>query len=153
MKRHNRPLVAIAALLMAPTLSVASPAEDAKSVAALDTQYQDAVKRNDAETMDRIVHDDFVLVVGTGKTYTKADLLGDARSRSIAWEHQEEEAGTQKVRVWGDAAVVTAKLWVKGTDSGKTFDRKLWFSDTYVRTPTGWRYVFGQASLALPPTP
>ena len=62
-------------------------------------------------------------------------------------------AGTQKVRVWGDTAVVTALLWVKGTGSGKTFDRKLWFSDTYVRTPTGWRYVFGQASLALPSTP
>jgi hypothetical protein len=29
---------------------------------------------------------------------------------------------------------------------------KLWFSDTYVRTPTGWRYVFGQASLPLPKT-
>jgi hypothetical protein len=25
------------------------------------------------------------------------------------------------------------------------------FSDTYVRTPSGWRYVFGQASLPLPP--
>ena len=83
----------------------------------------------------------------------QADLLDQARSRSIAWERQEEVAGTQKVRVWGDTAVVTALLWVKGTGSGKTFDRKLWFSDTYVRTPTGWRYVFGQASLALPSTP
>jgi hypothetical protein len=36
---------------------------------------------------------------------------------------------------------------------GKPFDKTLWFSDTYVRTPTGWRYVFGQASLALPKTP
>ena len=47
---------------------------------------------------------------------------------------------------------MTALLWLKGTrDSGKTpFDYKLWFSDTYVRTPQGWRYAFGQASLALP---
>jgi hypothetical protein len=30
-------------------------------VAALDTQYQAAVKRNDAETMGRILADDFVL--------------------------------------------------------------------------------------------
>jgi hypothetical protein len=33
---------------------------------------------------------------------------------------------------------------------GEAFDRRLWFSDTYVRTPAGWRYVFGQASLSLP---
>jgi hypothetical protein len=26
----------------------------------------------------------------------------------------------------------------------------LWFSDTYVRTQRGWRYAFGQASIALP---
>jgi ketosteroid isomerase-like protein len=56
--------------------------------------------------------------------------------------------------VWGDTAVVTALLWVKGKGSdGKPFDRKLWFSDTYVRTPAGWRYVFGQASLPLPGEP
>ena len=63
-----------------------------------------------------------------------------------------EEPGTQKVRVFGDTAVVTALLWNKGTrDGGKTaFDYKLWFSDTYVRTPAGWRYVFGQASIPLP---
>jgi hypothetical protein len=36
---------------------------------------------------------------------------------------------------------------------GKSFDRKLWFSDTYVRTKAGWRYAFGQASLALPSEP
>ena len=52
--------------------------------------------------------------------------------------------------MWGDTAVVTAKLWEKGTDSGKAFDYTVWFSDTYVRTPQGWRYVFGQSSLPLP---
>jgi ketosteroid isomerase-like protein len=52
--------------------------------------------------------------------------------------------------VWGDTAVVTALLWTKGTADGKPFERELWFSDTYVRTKGGWRYVFGQASLPLP---
>lgn len=27
---------------------------------------------------------------------------------------------------------------------------KLWFSDTYIRTPAGWRYAFGQSSIPLP---
>ena len=43
-------------------------------------------------------------------------------------------------------------LWEKGTQDGKPFDYTLWFSDTYVRSPTGWRYVFGQASLPLAKT-
>ena len=125
--------------------------DDQKTVAELDTQYQAAVKKNDAATMDRLLADDFVLVTGSGKAYTKADLLNDARSGHVVYEHQEDTART--VRVWGNTAVVTAKLWEKGTDNGKPFDYTVWFSDTYVRTPTGWRYVFGQSSLPLPQAP
>jgi hypothetical protein len=75
-----------------------------------------------------------------------------ASSKSFVYEHQEDSH--QTVRVWGNTAVVTALLWAKGVAAdGKPFDKRLWFSDTYVRTPGGWRYVFGQASLPLPEVP
>jgi ketosteroid isomerase-like protein len=139
---------------IAPVAGHAAPADDAKkSVAGLDTQYQAAVKVNDAATMDRILADDFVLVTGRGQAFTKADLLKDARDKTTVYEHQEEEPGSQTVRVWGDTAVVTAMLWIKGTRAGTPIDYKLWFSDTYVRTRTGWKYAFGQASIALPKAP
>jgi ketosteroid isomerase-like protein len=138
-------------VMIGATSQAQASADDEKTVAALDTEYQAAVKKNDAATMDRILADDFVLVTGLGKTYTKADLLEEARSARVIYERQEDT--NQKVRVWGDTAVVTALLWAKGTDSGKAFDYKLWFSDTYLRTPSGWRYVFAQASTRLPNTP
>jgi ketosteroid isomerase-like protein len=130
----------------------ASSNEDVNTVAALDAKYQAAVKSNDAATMDQILADDFVLVTGRGKVSSKADLIESARKKEVTYERQDEEPGTQKVRVWGDTAVVTALLWIKAEQGGKPADYKLWFSDTYVRTPTGWRYVFGQASLPLPKT-
>jgi uncharacterized protein (TIGR02246 family) len=123
--------------------SSASTDDDRTTVAALDKEYQAAVKRNDADTMARILADDFVLVTGSGKTYTKADMLEDTR-RGDVYERNDED--TQAVRVWGDTAVVTAKLWEKYTSQGKSYDHKFWFSDTYVRTPAGWKYVFGQSS-------
>jgi len=138
------------AVLISMTDVNASSADDIKAVAALDTQYQNAVKENDAATMDRILAEDFALVTGRGKVYGKGELLKAAREKQVIYERQDEEAGSQKVRVWGDTAVVTAFLWVKTAQGGKPVDYKLWFSDTYVRTPTGWRYVFGQASLPLP---
>jgi ketosteroid isomerase-like protein len=130
----------------------ASPEEDAKAVAALDAKYQAAVKANDAPTMDQILADDFILVTGRGSVFSKADLIDSARKKEVTYERQDEEPGTQKVRVWGNTAVVTALLWIKSLQGGKPADYRLWFSDTYVRTPTGWRYVFGQASLPLPKT-
>jgi len=144
--------VALGVLLM-PGLAHASPEQDRAAVAALDTEYQAAVERNDAEAMARILHDDMILVVGRGTVYTREDILRSARERDIEYERQVEEEGTQTVRLYGDdTAVVTALLWLKGvTREGEAFDRRLWFSDTYVRTPDGWRYAFGQASLSLPP--
>lgn len=143
--------LAYCAFLLSAQAALASSADDAKAVARLDTQYQAAVKANDADTMARILADDFVLVIGSGKTFTKEDLLQSARNKDFIYEHQEDTE--QTVRVWRDTAVVTAKLWLKGTQNGKPFDRTVWFSDTYVRTPGGWRYVFGQSSLSLPKEP
>lgn len=146
-------LFAAVACVIPPGVASSTPEEDRATVAALDTQYQAAVKRNDAETMGRILADDFVLVVGNCTTYTRGDLLESARSGKTTYEKQDEDAGTQTVRLWGDTAVVTARLWIKGVNEGVAFDRRLWFSDTYVRTPSGWRYAFGQASLPLLASP
>ncbi|MFN7943807.1 MAG: nuclear transport factor 2 family protein [Blastocatellia bacterium] len=124
--------------------------DDAGVIAALDAEYQEAVKNNDAATMDRILADGMVLVTGNGTVYTKADLLREARQKTVSYECQEDTQ--QTVRVWGDTAVITALLRAKGIEQGEPFDYRVWFSDTYVRTASGWRYVFGQSSLRLPAT-
>jgi uncharacterized protein (TIGR02246 family) len=151
--QNARGAAAALTALLAAGAAYASPEEDRAAVAALDTEYQAAVERNDAETMAAILHPDMILVVGRGAVYTREDLLRSARERDIEYEHQVEDEGTQVVRLYGqDTAIVTARLWLKGvTREGEAFDRRLWFSDTYVRTPEGWRYAFGQASISLPP--
>ena len=140
--------VAGAALALGATTA---QADDRATVAALDVQYQAAVKANDAATMDRILHPQMILVVGSGTVITRDDLIAEARKQTIVYEIQDEAPGSQTVRLYGpDTAIVTAKLRLKYVAQGKPSDRTLWFSDTYVRTPDGWRYAFGQASLALP---
>lgn len=150
MKTTKLRIVLVGALAMLASVAARADSSDQDTVSALDAEYQAAVKINDADTMDRILANDFVVVTGSGKIYTKADLLNMARTKRVQYEHQEDTNKT--VRVWGDTAVVTALIWLKGVDQGKSFDWHVWFSDTYVRTPAGWRYVHGQASLPLPAT-
>jgi ketosteroid isomerase-like protein len=143
--------LALATVLIVPAATAKD--EPAAIVAALDTEYQAAVERNDWRAMDRILHPDFTLVLGNGKVYSRAELIESARDRHIEFEKQVEMPDTQTVRLFGtDTATVTALLWLKGTrkNDASTFEYKLWFSDTYVRTKDGWRYAFGQASLRLP---
>jgi ketosteroid isomerase-like protein len=128
----------------------ATSGDEREVIAKLDSEFQAAVKIKDAQTMERILDKDMILVLGNGTINTREELLQEARDKNVTYEHQEEDPGTQTVRIWGGTAVVTAKLWVKGVNKGRAFDRRLWFSDTYVRTPKGWRYAFGQASLHLP---
>jgi ketosteroid isomerase-like protein len=142
--------VAIMALATAAMSNMPTHDEQASAaVMALDIEYQAAVERNDATTMARILADDFVLVTGAGKRYSKADLISEARSGDTVYEVQ--RASERSAKAWGDTAVVTALLHAKGKSGGKAFEYRVWYSDIYVRFADGWRYVFGQSSLPLPP--
>lgn len=151
MDAARQALVAAMAFTLTAGAAPAQPQDERGVVAALDTAYQAAVERNDADAMAEILHEDMILVLGTGAVHTRDDLLRAAREEHIIYERQVEDPGTQTVRLYGeDTAIVTARLWLKGVRDGVQIDKRLWFSDTYVRTPQGWRYAFGQASLALP---
>ena len=142
-------IVVVTIALLCQTGIAMSAENDRAVVAALDTNYQAAIKRNDLGVVERTLGDDFVLVSGAGQVTTRDQLIAEVRKASVHYEQQDEVAGTQTVRVWGDTAVVTALLWLKGHDGDQTFDRKLWFSDVYVRTPAGWKYVLGQVGRVV----
>jgi ketosteroid isomerase-like protein len=126
---------------------------DRRAVARLDTEFQAAVKGNDADAIARILHENMVLVLGDGSVSSRGEQIQEARDQVISYERQDEDPGTQSVRISGDTAIVTARLWIKGLHGATAFDRRVWFSDTYVRTAAGWRYFFGQVSLPLPHPP
>jgi ketosteroid isomerase-like protein len=145
-------LFGLAGILASSNAGAAEEA-DRRTVARLDTEFQAAVKRNDADAIAHILHDDMVLVLGDGRVSSRGEQIQEARDKVISYERQDEDPGTQSVRVSGDTAIVTARLWIKGVRNGTAFDRRVWFSDTYVHTAAGWRYYFGQASLPLPHPP
>jgi len=150
-------LTAPALLMLAAAPGIAAVAEDPQGVVArMDVEYQAAVERNDWQAMDRILHPDFVLIVGDGTAYTRQQLIDSAKDRSIVYEAQREVPGSQVVRMYGkDTATVTALLILKGKRSKdqSAVDFRVWFTDTYVRTDKGWRYALGQAGTRLPPAP
>ena len=104
----TRTQAALAAGAMALTASAARAADDRATVAALDVAYQAAVKANDHAAMDRILHPQMILVVGSGAVATRDDLIAAAKNKTIAYEIQDEEPGSQTVRLYGaDTAIVT----------------------------------------------
>jgi hypothetical protein len=68
--------------------------------AGIPTRYQAAVRTHDVAIMDRILADDFVLVTGGGKVFSKSNLLEEARDTGMVYQRQEDSR--QAVRLWGN---------------------------------------------------
>lgn len=102
---HGLPLLlgAMAMVIGPSSAAAAKPAAgaDAAVIAALDTAYQAAVKRNDADAMAQILHPDFVLVLGDGTRVSRERLLAQTRAGTFVFDQQDEDAGTQQVLVLG----------------------------------------------------
>jgi ketosteroid isomerase-like protein len=145
-----RALLALLAGAITSASAMPSRAKDRDIVADLHAAYHAAARRNDAMTMGRILDERFVLVLGDGRKLHRSDLLDSADAGRIVYESHEDEADTLRVRVHGNTAVVTARVWLKGTKEGSPFDQRTWFSETYVRTAAGWRCAFAQGSLPVP---
>ena len=143
-------VLGLMSILPVAALADGCPA-DAAAVKALDTEYQAAVERSDAASMDRLLADDFTLVSSRGSVFHKSELLAEARNPGLKYVHQSDSQ--QTVRFFRDTAVITALLWIQGEDEGKAMDYSLWFSDVYVCTPGGWRYAFGQAGAPVQKAP
>ena len=114
----------------------------ANNVAALDTEFQAATAKKDVAAIDRLLPDDYILMSSKGEPETKAGLLAEARDLGTVYTRQDDSQ--QTVHIWGNTAVLTALLTAIGTQNGKPFEYHVWFSDVYVCTAQGWRYVFAQ---------
>ena len=100
--------------------------------------------KHDTVTISSIVSDDFQSWSLKGARRGKADLLRAVEKT----EESDTRVDDPLVRVYGDAAVYTARI----TDSGKrpngeTFTTKTCVTDIYVRHSGRWQLVASQESL------
>ncbi len=136
-------------LLTASTLlhAASAMATDISDLIATDQRMQRAFVDRDVAVLDEILTDDYVLVLASGAERRKAQILDAFASTETTWETN--ETGDWQVRVHGDTAIVVATLHQKGIDHGQSFDSKVKFSDTYIRTRGQWRNVHAHASKAV----
>jgi hypothetical protein len=103
------------------------------------------VKR-DAAMLGRILADDFTSVSNRGTSSTKSQELASLKDMTTSVTTCVN--ANMKVRVYGDAAVVTGLVTRSGTSKGVTYnDRQVLFTDTYVRRDGRWQCVASQGTV------
>jgi ketosteroid isomerase-like protein len=98
----------------------------------------------DASRIEALLTPDFTLTDADGVVTTRADDVENARTGGIRYTVFENH--DMKVRLHGDAAVVTGVTRVSGTAGATPFTANLQFTDTVVRQNGRWRVASSHIS-------
>lgn len=116
----------------------------AEEVTRRERELSAATVRKDIRAMREIVGDDFAGVESSGRVIDKATFINDIESGGD--DVQADVPEDMKVRVYGDVAVVTGKLTIKGVKRDGGYDLLLLFTDVWVRRGGRWQVVNYQAT-------
>lgn len=121
--------------------------DDAGELLYLEHDWNDADIRGDAAWFERYYAGDYSSVSSrNGSLSGKAEDIADIKAgkRKTTWA----QLSDLDARVDGDAAVVTGINHVKGRDDkGQPFDRRIRFTDTFVKRDGQWRVWATQGTL------
>ena len=112
----------------------------------LERDWCTANVKKDVAVISRILADDYTGVGSRGTAQTKAETLADLNDKTSGFTSCVD--GNVKVRIYGEAAVVTGLGTRGGTYKGVPFkDRQFLWTDTFVRREGRWQCVASQATV------
>jgi ketosteroid isomerase-like protein len=110
----------------------------------LEQQWGDALVKANLVFLDQILAEDYMFTSPVGEVLTKAQMLAELKSGedvvSSVVNHD------MKVRVYGDAAVVTGHSTYKETVQGNDISGEYRWTDTWIRKDGRWQCVADHAS-------
>ena len=113
-----------------------------EEVVKLENEFARAVANNDADTLDVILADDWIIVDPDGSIIDKARFLGVIKSGVLS--HESMESTDLRVRLYGNIALVTGLTTTKGKFMGQDFASCERATDIFVKQTDRWQCVFTQ---------
>jgi ketosteroid isomerase-like protein len=141
--RHTLLSVAFLTLMM-PSMGRADDADAEKQVAKVAKQHREAEVKGDTQALNALLADDWVAINPEGSVQSKAECVKDHKAGVVDFEAIDPQE--VKVRVYGDAAVVSGRYHVKLTLSGHKIDDRVRGTEVYVRQGGKWRCVSTQVT-------
>lgn len=135
-------------LVAAPFLQEPSTrAGDALGVAELsrlETAWNDAHLRSDADALERLCADDLLVTVPGMRVMTRSESIGVLRAGRMKFDRY--ETSDVRVRLYGDTAVVTGRLQRTRAVNGNSMEDDWRFTKTYAKRSGEWQVVGFHAS-------
>jgi ketosteroid isomerase-like protein len=117
----------------------------------LENDWANAWVKHDVAFFERIEADDYTWTSPQGEVWTKPRDVAFVRSLDSVKDITMSYVTTEvKVRVYGDAAVVTGLDTIKETNKGKEVNRQERWTNTWVKRAGQWQCVAGHTSVVSP---
>ena len=118
-----------------------------KEILALEDRRYAAMIANDQAALEAMLHADLIYTHSSAVIDSKASYLAALRTGKTRYRNAER--AEQKVRVYGDTALVTGRAQMQVELAGQPKSIKLRFLVVWTKTPQGWKFVAWQ-STGLP---
>lgn len=120
------------------------PGEAEREILQLENRRFDAMTRADATALDRILADELSYTHSTGRLDSKAAFIASLKSGQLKYE----SISTQdvRVRVIGDAGVVTGRALMKVRSGAQSMSMLVRFTDVYLKRDGRWQMIAWQST-------
>jgi hypothetical protein len=118
-----------------------SPEEE---IVKLENELNDALVRGDIKAQHRILADGWTETEEDGAVTTKGSLIADLKSGKLKSTYA--KLSQPKVKVYGDAAVITFQNAQKGSYDGKEISGEYRITDTWIKRDGRWQMVAAHVS-------
>jgi ketosteroid isomerase-like protein len=138
----SRSRIFVILLWLAGAASLAQTSDQAtkSKIAALEQLWNQAYKSADTKALDSILDDTIVLVNDDGSVQTKAEFLAAVKSSASQPSAQQQQVAPESlnVEVYGNVAIATGVMRVKGVENGRSYTRRERFVDTWLLKRENW---------------
>lgn len=126
-------------------VSAQSASSDAsREIRALEVAQNAAIVRGDVALVDRMTSDDFTFITPRGLLVTKVEMLKGLAKGAFKYEYR--EIYDLKIRIYGDAAIVTGRSVHTSQENGKDSSDAYRFTRVYIRERGHWLSVAWQTT-------
>lgn len=122
--------------------------KDESAPLAAEQHFRAALIEGDAETLDRLLADDFALMDLQGAEQPKAALLARVRSGQLNFEAIEPVE--TRARLYGRTAVITGRTQMRGRFEQTPFTVHSRFTHVFIEQQGRWRLVAAQGTQIAP---
>ncbi len=115
-----------------------------KEILALEEKRINAMTKGDFAALEALVHGELIYTHSNALVDNKAAWIDSMKSGRV--KYKTANVTEQKVRIYGDTALVTARAELGVEVGGQPKTLRLRFLDVWTKTPQGWKFVAWQST-------